>query len=60
MDLQTDFTNLEGLFSSLDPATLGTASAVDALTSGVADSTPLATGLSDVATDFLTQLPGLF
>jgi hypothetical protein len=55
---EASFSNFEALLS--DPWTLGSASAVDALTSGALDATPLATSLSDFATDFLSQLPGLF
>jgi hypothetical protein len=60
-ELQADFVNVENLFASLGDSTgTGTASAVDALTSGALDATPVATSLSDLATDFLSQLPGLF
>ncbi len=57
-NFESGFTNLESLLS--EPWTLGGASAADALTSGALDATPLATSMSDLATDFLSQLPGLF
>jgi hypothetical protein len=57
-NFEAGFANFEALLS--DPWTFGSASAVDALTSGALDATPLATSLSDFATDFLGQLPGLF
>jgi hypothetical protein len=55
---EASFADFEALLST--PWTLGGASAAEALTSGALDATPLATSLSDFATDFLSQLPGLF